>query len=66
MCVLEASVVVVIIVLGDEDVVLLQEGSKAFADPSPHIQEGHHYQSNPGKAEWGLLARCNTPHHRNN
>lgn len=59
--------VVIVIVLGDEDVVLLQQCGKVLADLSPHIQEGHHYQSNPDKAEGGLLPRSvSTPHHRNN
>lgn len=47
--------VIVVVVLGDEDVVLLQQRSKVLADQSPHIQEGHHYQRNPDKAEGGLL-----------
>lgn len=47
--------VVIVIILGDEDIVLLQQRSKVLADLSPHIQEGHHYQSNPDKAEGGLL-----------
>lgn len=58
--------VVIVVVLGYEDVVLLQQRSKALADQSPHIQEGHQDQSNPNEAEGGLLPRCHTPHHRNN
>lgn len=46
--------VVIVIILGYEDVVLLQQRSKVLADLSPHIQEGHDYQSNPEKAEGGL------------
>lgn len=59
--------VVIVIILGDEDIVLLQQRSKVLADQSPHIQEGHHYQSNPDKAEGGLLPPVpHTPDHRDN
>lgn len=53
--------VIIVIVLGDKDVVLLQQRSKALADQSPHIQEGHHYESNPEKAEGGLLPSVTHP-----
>lgn len=57
----QAPSVVVIVVLGDKDVVLLQHGCKVLADLSPHIQEGHHDQSDPEKAEGGLLPRVARP-----
>lgn len=47
--------VIIVVVLGDEDVVLLEQRREVLADLSPHIQEGHHYQSNPDKTEGGLL-----------
>lgn len=52
--------VVVVVILRHKDVVLFQQCSKVLADLSPHIQEGHHYQSNPDKAEGGLLPRGHT------
>lgn len=55
--------VVIVVVLGDEDVVLLEQRREVLADLSPHIQEGHHYQSNPDKTEGGLLP---PRRHRNN
>lgn len=49
------SSVIIIVVLGHKDVVLLQQRCKVLADQSSQIQEGHHYQSNPDKAEGGLF-----------
>lgn len=56
--------VVIVVVLGNEDVVLLEQCREVLADLSPHIQEGHHYQSNPDKTEGGLLPAPRG--HRNN
>lgn len=47
----DVSSVVVVVILGDEDIVLLQESGKVLADQSSHIQERHHHNCHADKTK---------------
>lgn len=59
-----APSVVVVVVLGHEDVVLLQHRREVLADLGPNVQEGHHDHGDADESEGSLVccpADDNTP-----
>lgn len=52
-----APSVVVVVVLGHEDVVLLQQRREVLADLGPDVQEGHHDHGDADESEGSLVCR---------